>query len=576
MLLVAAVVLVPAPASARGEFDLERIAGADRYATAAALASSTHSRATTAIIATGETFPDALAGSFIAGYATAPVLLVQRSQVPQVTADALARLEVRQVVILGGPAAVSDQVASHLDVDYDVVRLQGFDRFATAANIALAVNSADIGELDGKRTAFLAYGYGFADALAAGPLANAGRFPVLLTGGSGLGSPARTALDRLDIEHVVVVGGERAVSASTISEMAAMGITSERLAGPDRYATATSIADFAIDRLDFVDDHVDLAKGADPGRPLEGFADALAGAPHAGARRSPLLLTSPSDLSDPTAAWLERHAATLISGHVLGGQGAVDDAVVAAAEAAGRSVQGELVRFDTQARQYVWVPDGAGSGAVASYTDTDTFLVDGVTVTLDAFEQALSAGDRIRRTSAGGVRHQLTNVSSESIDDRTIGNVDTSTTTFDFVNDTTGDALRGVDYAGDGHTYYAGITQLADAAAFGAELNEGDVVSIDGTRYTVANRTVTGIADEVRRTVVGAVEVVDLSIGAFGDVPVNAVDDVFRAGDEMGERYVLGSQSTTFAQFAAALDEGDTVSYARTGATETFVLVTDT
>jgi hypothetical protein len=337
-LLAVLVVAVPTADATEG-FTFRRIAGEDRYATAAAIATSSFTAAGGAIIATGETFPDALAASFLAGYVNAPILLVERTRVPQATSDALTKLGVKELVLLGGNAAISDEVARQLDESYTIVRLGGADRFITAANLALAVNPGDIGELDGKRTAFLTYGYNFPDALAIGPLANAGRFPILLNGSGGLGTPARVVLDddQVDVGHVILVGGEAVISDVVRQQIEQMGITTSRISGPDRYATAAAIADFALARLDFIPDHLNLAKGIDPLDARQGFADALAGAVHGGRDRAPLLLTEPASLASPTRAWLEGHAATLTGGDVLGGESAVSSVVITEAERAAGS-----------------------------------------------------------------------------------------------------------------------------------------------------------------------------------------------------------------------------------------------
>jgi len=65
-------------------------------------------------IATGLNFPDALAGAAAAGSLGAPLLLVTGTTVPAPTAAELARLKPGRIVILGGPGAVSDDVASQL------------------------------------------------------------------------------------------------------------------------------------------------------------------------------------------------------------------------------------------------------------------------------------------------------------------------------------------------------------------------------------------------------------------------------------------------------------------------------
>ncbi|MDP3984934.1 MAG: cell wall-binding repeat-containing protein, partial [Acidimicrobiia bacterium] len=70
-----------------------RLAGSNRYATAAAISAATFNPGVPTIyIATGLNFPDALAGGAAAGYVGGPVLLVGTNDVPAVTAAEIARL----------------------------------------------------------------------------------------------------------------------------------------------------------------------------------------------------------------------------------------------------------------------------------------------------------------------------------------------------------------------------------------------------------------------------------------------------------------------------------------------------
>ena len=79
------------PANAVEGFALERLAGADRYATAAAIADEAFPNgATTAIIARGDVFADALAANYLAGVVDAPILLTDTNRLPEATSDALA------------------------------------------------------------------------------------------------------------------------------------------------------------------------------------------------------------------------------------------------------------------------------------------------------------------------------------------------------------------------------------------------------------------------------------------------------------------------------------------------------
>ena len=92
-----------------------RLAGPDRYATAAAISTATFApNAPVVYIANGQNFPDALAGAAAAGTKDAPLLLVPPTSIPSAIATELARLNPTNIVILGGPSVVSDQVASQM------------------------------------------------------------------------------------------------------------------------------------------------------------------------------------------------------------------------------------------------------------------------------------------------------------------------------------------------------------------------------------------------------------------------------------------------------------------------------
>src|SRR3546814_18082173 len=88
------------------------------------------------------------------------------------------------------------------------------------------VRPIEIGSYDVAygRTAILAAGEGVADARAAGPLAYAAAFPLLLTDGDTLSEAASTAMTNLGIEQVIVVGGSAAVSAAVFDAVEADGI----------------------------------------------------------------------------------------------------------------------------------------------------------------------------------------------------------------------------------------------------------------------------------------------------------------------------------------------------------------
>src|SRR5665213_450996 len=98
-----------------------RVSGADRFATAAAIADSGWPSAlpanSTLLLATGSTFPDAVSGSAAAGHLGVPLLLTASGSLSSSAAAEIDRLKPAQVALLGGTsaisAAVAQQVASH-------------------------------------------------------------------------------------------------------------------------------------------------------------------------------------------------------------------------------------------------------------------------------------------------------------------------------------------------------------------------------------------------------------------------------------------------------------------------------
>jgi putative cell wall-binding protein len=196
---------------------VRRIAGADRFEVSAALAGEVgRGRGATVYIASGTTFPDALSAAAAAGDTLAPVLLVTRESVPQAIVDRLQTMEfLEQIVVVGGPAAVSDSVVAQLGAFAKVRRVSGADRFVVSA-----ATSADRFCADNRTTAFVASGENFPDALSGSAAAIAYGGPVLLVRRDAIPEAIAEELRRLKPQRIVVLGGEQAVAKSVELELA--------------------------------------------------------------------------------------------------------------------------------------------------------------------------------------------------------------------------------------------------------------------------------------------------------------------------------------------------------------------
>jgi hypothetical protein len=92
-----------------------RIAGVDRYATAAALSKASFDPGVpVAYVTTGTNFPDALAAGPVAATAGGPILLSESGRLSDATAAELQRLRPAVVILLGGTGAIGEAVGSRI------------------------------------------------------------------------------------------------------------------------------------------------------------------------------------------------------------------------------------------------------------------------------------------------------------------------------------------------------------------------------------------------------------------------------------------------------------------------------
>ena len=188
--------------------------GADRYATAAAVATSAFAAPVPRVlVATGVETADALAAGAAGARTDSPVLLVTRDRLPAETAAALTTLRPRDITVVGGGAAVSDAVLAQLRayaVGGTVTRAAGADRYVTAARLAELVWPST------TPVVYLATGRAPWDALTGVPAAGRDGAPVLLVEPTCLPGATKRQLDRLQPTTVVVLGGTDAVSARAV------------------------------------------------------------------------------------------------------------------------------------------------------------------------------------------------------------------------------------------------------------------------------------------------------------------------------------------------------------------------
>lgn len=295
-----------------------RLQGDDRYGTATAVSGAlvkSPASGQRVFVASGSTFPDALAAGTAAGRAGAPtpvVLVPASGALPDAVAAELRRLSPARITVVGGAKAVDDGVLGQLrSLAPTVDRVQGDDRYGTSAALATAT-AKESGTSSGP--VFLATGLDFPDALSGAAAAAQLGGTLLLTDPGSLSGPTLGALDALRPTRVYVLGG--GISGTVVSQVASAvpGAAVKRLAGADRYETSALVADTAYAQGA---GGVVLATGAD-------FPDALTGGPLAVSLRAPLLLVQPSCAPGAVVDEVKKLGATTTT--VLGGTRSVSDA----------------------------------------------------------------------------------------------------------------------------------------------------------------------------------------------------------------------------------------------------------
>ncbi len=198
---------------------VNRISGADRYATSAAVSRETYDPGVpVAYLATGTDFPDALTGAPAAGEQHGPLLLTRPDTLPTTVTDELTRLAPARIVILGGTSTVSPAVQTALAAytTGPVTRLHGADRYATSAAVSAATYAP------GVPVAYLATGTDFPDALTGAPAAGEQHGPLLLTRPDTLPTTVTDELTRLAPARIVILGGTSTVSPAVQTALAGL------------------------------------------------------------------------------------------------------------------------------------------------------------------------------------------------------------------------------------------------------------------------------------------------------------------------------------------------------------------
>lgn len=227
-------------------YPTSRIFGQRQIDTAVAVSQSGWSQVNTVLLASANSFQDALVASPLSHRLDAPILLTTSEGLDPKILGEIKRLGAKHVILLGGEVVLKPQVVTDLQKEnLTTERIAGYDQYETAVKVAERVGA--------KGQVVIVNGEQFQDALAISSYAGITETPILLTNARNMPDITRNQLLQFQTAALgaegaftpIVVGGEVVVPSTTLS-----GITGiSRLAGNDQYATAAKVFIFAQDVL---------------------------------------------------------------------------------------------------------------------------------------------------------------------------------------------------------------------------------------------------------------------------------------------------------------------------------------
>jgi len=284
--------------------EISRLSGINRYTTSVAISQAGWTQATTVIIATGQNYADALAGSALSKLKDAPILLTEKDAMNQNILTELKRLKATQAILVGGTGVIGTGVENQLkSLQIGITRIGGTDRYDTSKKVAetIGVNNGII----------MATGLDFPDALSIAPIAGMKSIPILLSPKNSMTSNVAEFI-KPTIPVSYIVGGTGAISTSIASSLP----NSKRLGGDNRYATNLLINENFAEDLNF--DTIYLSTGND-------FPDALAGSALAAKNNAPIFLTNKDSIPFEIINFIKTKNVKHVV--ILGGTGVVSKTV---------------------------------------------------------------------------------------------------------------------------------------------------------------------------------------------------------------------------------------------------------
>lgn len=293
-----------------------RIAGENRFNTAASIASKLYNqKVSNVVIANGYNYADQISASILGSGLKAPVFLVGND--PEYDKEALNYIKQNmqkggKVYLVGGKNSIKNALTNSIQSlgFKNIERMEGKDIYETHIKINNKLNVKKGSPI------IIASGEGFADALSAATIAQVNKYPIILTEKNSLSKEAEAYIKNISPSKVYIIGGEGVVSENVRNAVSGItGISNGniiRISGADRYKTNMNVLKY----FDIKGDTIAIASGTS-------FPDSLVGSVYAANSNAPILLVSNTiDLSEQSKYVYTKGYKNCI---IFGGEGVVSD-----------------------------------------------------------------------------------------------------------------------------------------------------------------------------------------------------------------------------------------------------------
>ncbi|MCP8392988.1 N-acetylmuramoyl-L-alanine amidase [Clostridioides difficile] len=263
---------------------ITELTGSDRYETAVKISKEGWKNGSDkVVIINGDVSIDGIISTPLATTYNAPILLVEKNNVPNSVKSELKRLNPKDIIIIGDENAISKTTANQIKstVNASQTRLNGSNRYETSLLIAKEIDKNH----DVEKIYITNANGGEVDALTIAAKAGQDKQPIILTDKDSITDNTYKWLKSEDLQNAYFIGGPQMISTNVINKVNDItkdNVTNNRVYGADRHETNANVI-----KKFYTDDELEAVLVAKS----DVLVDALAAGPLAANLKSPILIT---------------------------------------------------------------------------------------------------------------------------------------------------------------------------------------------------------------------------------------------------------------------------------------------